>query len=185
MEGRRAPIVHLNRFHEWPASAACRGAAEEAVRLTLRRADRRGADRRGGDGAPGGEHPAADSPGGPADEVSVTCLPAEEIREMNRSHLSRDRPTDVIAFELGRRPALLGDVYVCPEVARDEAGERGISPSEEVLRLVIHGVLHVLGWEHPEGASREESEMFRVQEELLRQVLSGQEGPGAGPEAGS
>lgn len=162
--------MHLNRFDEWPASDRCRDRAEAAVRRTLGRA------------GPPRDEAVAD---GPADEISVTCLSRDEIREMNRSHLSRDRPTDVIAFTLGREPALLGDVYLCPEVAREQAEERGIAPSSEVLRLVIHGVLHVLGWEHPDGSGREESEMFEMQEELLRQVLSGGErdegksGPGS------
>lgn len=94
---------------------------------------------------------------------------------MNRHYLSRDRPTDVIAFELGDPPVVLGDVYLCPEVAEAEAEERGIDPSREILRLVIHGTLHALGWEHPEGAGREESEMFRLQERLLEE-LAGPDG---------
>lgn len=160
MGGAPRATVHLNRFDEWPAASGCRDAAAEAVRLTLRRAD------------PGAED---DAPAGA--EISVTCLSRREIRAMNRRHLSRDRPTDVIAFPLGREPVLLGDVYVCPEVAREQAEERGLRPSTELLRLVIHGVLHVLGWEHPEGEGREESEMFRMQEDLLREVLEREETP--------
>lgn len=160
MGGAPEATVHLNRFDEWPAASRCRDAAAEAVRLTLGRAD------------PGSVE---EVPAGA--EISVTCLSRREIRTMNRRHLSRDRPTDVIAFPLGREPVLLGDVYVCPEVAREQAEERGLRPSTELLRLVIHGVLHVLGWEHPEGEGREESEMFRVQEDLLREVLEREETP--------
>ena len=149
--------VHLNRFEEWPPSRGCRDAAARAVRVTL------------AGGAP-------DAAGGPATgdaEVSVTCLSEREIREMNRRYLSRDGTTDVIAFDLGEDGTVLGDVYLCPEVARQNASERGVEPSREVLRLVIHGVLHVLGWEHPEGHGREESEMYRRQEAILDRVLAG------------
>ena len=62
---------------------------------------------------------------------------------------------------------MLGDVYIAPEVAADHATELEIEASEEVLRLVIHGVLHVLGHDHPEGEDRQSSAMFRLQEELL------------------
>jgi probable rRNA maturation factor len=54
------------------------------------------------------------------------------------------------------------------EQAIRQAAEFGATPADEVLRLAIHGTLHVLGWEHPEGAGRTESEMFARQEELLR-----------------
>lgn len=154
MTGAGEATIHLNRFEEWPTSRGCREAAMRAVRVALAE----GPPSESGDGEEGGA------------EVSVTCVSREEIREMNRRYLSRDAPTDVIAFDLGTPDQLLGDVYLSPEVAEREAAERGIDPSLEVLRLVIHGVLHVLGWDHPEGSGREESPMYRVQERLLARV---------------
>lgn len=104
-------------------------------------------------------------------EISVTFVEAPEIAALNRNHRGRPDPTDVIAFNLAEADAPLGDVYICPEVARESAAERGLAPREELLRLVVHGVLHVFGWDHPEGVDRLESEMFRRQEEILSQLL--------------
>ena len=100
---------------------------------------------------------------GPA-QFSVTFVSAERIRDLNRQHFGRDGTTDVIAFALPHPGLLVGDLYVCPAVARATADETGISEEEELLRLVVHGTLHVLGYEHPEGDERRLSPMWRVQE---------------------
>jgi len=106
-----------------------------------------------------------------AGEISVTFVGAEAITALNETHLQRSRPTDVIAFNLGEPAEPLGDVYICPEVAARSAAELGIDVREELLRLVIHGVLHVAGRAHPNGPERLESEMFRRQEAILERVL--------------
>jgi probable rRNA maturation factor len=106
-------------------------------------------------------------------EVSVTCLDDDAIRAMNLTYLDRDRPTDVIAFSLGEPDGpVLGDIYLGIDQAGRQARELGISFSEEVVRLAIHGTLHVLGHDHPSGDERLESPMFALQERLLREVLS-------------
>ena len=69
----------------------------------------------------------------------------------------------------GRDP-VIGDIYICPDVARAAAAERGIGVREELTRLVIHGTLHVLGHEHPVETGREASPMWKRQEELLARV---------------
>lgn len=107
-----------------------------------------------------------------AGEVSVAFLGDGEITAINREYLGHDHPTDVISFALhepGEPP--LGDVYVGVEQAARQAEELGVDPGEEILRLAMHGTLHVLGYDHPEGAERLESAMFLRQEELLREVL--------------
>lgn len=104
-----------------------------------------------------------------AGEVSVALLGDREITSLNREYLDHDRPTDVISFALhGEGEPPLGDVYVGVEQAHRQAGELGVDPGEELLRLAVHGTLHVLGWDHPEGEERLESAMFRRQEEILR-----------------
>lgn len=143
-----AVTLHLNRLDEWDALGGAGPLLRRAIRLTLSEA---GADRAG--------------------EISVTCLPAPEIEALNRRFLDRDGPTDVIAFELGEGGRLLGDVYVCPDVARSAAREVGIELEEEMVRLVVHGVLHVLGHDHPEDEGRWESRMFRLQERLVARAL--------------
>ena len=106
-------------------------------------------------------------------EVSLTLLDDDDIQAMNRSYLSRDRPTDVIAFSLGEGEGVLGDVYLGAEQAARQARSLGVPLEEELVRLAIHGTLHVLGHDHPEGPEREESDMYRLQERLVREVLSG------------
>jgi probable rRNA maturation factor len=104
-------------------------------------------------------------------EVSVTLLSDVGIQRINRTYLDRDRPTDVIAFSLGDDDALLGDVYIGAEQALRQADELGIEPSEELVRLTVHGLLHVLGHDHPEGPERIDSPMFLRQEVLVREIL--------------
>ena len=110
-------------------------------------------------------------------EVSVTVLDDAGIRAMNRRWLGRDRPTDVLSFRLhDPGEPVLGDIYLGIDQARRQAEERGIPLDEELLRLAVHGTLHLLGHDHPEGPEREESEMFRLQEALVSRVLAGKGG---------
>lgn len=107
-------------------------------------------------------------------EISVTFLDDEAIAALNDEYLGRPGPTDVLAFALhGGGEPVLGDVYVGYEQARRQALDLAVPLEEELLRLAVHGALHVLGHDHPEGAAREESEMYRRQEEILGRVLSG------------
>lgn len=100
---------------------------------------------------------------------SVTCLNTDDMRRMHRRYFGRRRLTDVIAWGLPQPDgSVVGDIYVCPEVARANAVEREIAPSEELLRLAVHGALHVLGYEHPEGNARTQSGMWRRQERYVR-----------------
>ena len=105
-------------------------------------------------------------------EVSVTLLDDARIQELNASYLDRDRPTDVIAFSLGGPAGILGDVYIGYEQAARQADEYRETLETELLRLAIHGTLHVLGHDHPEGPERLESPMFELQERLVAQVLA-------------
>jgi probable rRNA maturation factor len=107
--------------------------------------------------------------------VSITLVDTATIARLNRKHLGHSGPTDVISFQFNRvkrSDAVIGDVYVCPAVARQNAAERDASVRQEVARLVIHGVLHVLGYDHPEDRRRERSRMWRRQEQLLEQLSS-------------
>jgi probable rRNA maturation factor len=100
--------------------------------------------------------------------VSVTFLGREAMRRLNARHKGRDEPTDVIAFSL-KEPdgGTVGDVYLCRWVAAREARARGIPLEQELVRLLIHGTLHVLGRDHPEGPERTRSAMWRRQERYV------------------
>jgi probable rRNA maturation factor len=100
--------------------------------------------------------------------MSVTFLGRDSMRRLNAEHKGHDRPTDVLAFALsGPAGEVIGDVYVCPWVARREAKARGIPLRQELVRLVVHGTLHALGREHPEGPERTRSAMWRRQERYV------------------
>jgi probable rRNA maturation factor len=109
-----------------------------------------------------------------AAEISVALVSDAQIAALNQEYLSHQGPTDVISFHLhGPGEPPLGDVYVGVEQAARQAAGFGASPADEVLRLAVHGTLHVLGWDHPEGEDRAGSEMFLRQEALLHGFLSG------------
>lgn len=97
--------------------------------------------------------------------VEVAFVGRDRMCELNQRWKGEARPTDVLAFALHSNggPAV-GDVYVCPWMARRSAAEYGIPLREELIRLVVHGTLHVLGWDHPEGDDRTASPMWNRQE---------------------
>ncbi len=105
-------------------------------------------------------------------ELSILLVDDEEIQHLNREYLSRDHPTNVLAFPMREgegihlNPALLGDVVVSTETAQQEAQQRGVTLEEEIALLLIHGILHLLGYDHeddPEAAA----EMDAKEEEIL------------------
>ena len=104
-------------------------------------------------------------------EVAVTFLGPVRMRALNREHLGHDSTTDVISFGLpapdGR---LLGDIYVCRAVAQAQAKALGVPLREELVRLVVHGTLHVLGHDHPAGEGRTRSAMWKKQERYVRKL---------------
>ena len=105
--------------------------------------------------------------------ISNTFLGPTAMRRLNRRHKKHDRPTDVLSFPLGMPDGrLVGDIYVCRAVAAVQAKDAGISLREELVRIVVHGVLHVLGHDHPER-NRERSVMWRRQERYVTRILQG------------
>ena len=107
--------------------------------------------------------------------ISISFVSNRAIRALNKRHLRRDRVTDVIAFGFragGKHSPIVGDVYIAPDVAREAARELGIGVREELTRLVVHGTLHVLGYDHPDTAQRERSPMWRRQERLIARLVN-------------
>lgn len=106
--------------------------------------------------------------------MSVTFLTTRAMAKMNREQLGHSGATDIITFELTRPVAdapVTGDMYICPDVARTNATAWGVPLREELARLVIHGTLHTLGLEHPDGEARVTSPMWRAQEKYLRAAI--------------
>lgn len=105
-----------------------------------------------------------------AARVSITFLGADAMGKLNWRHLRHRGPTDVITFALTAIPGapLTGDVYICPEVVRGHARAHGRPVREEIARVVVHAMLHVLGHEHPEDETRTASPMWSAQERYVR-----------------
>lgn len=114
----------------------------------------------------------AESPGEAT--LSITFLGADEMRRLNHQSLGHDRVTDVIAFRLEHPSGLAGDIYVCPSEALKNASAEAVPVRQELVRLVVHGVLHVLGHEHPDAvAGRTASRMWTLQEGYVRALTGG------------
>jgi probable rRNA maturation factor len=92
------------------------------------------------------------------------------MRALNRRTFGRDHLTDVIAFSLPHVACIGGDVYVCASAAAQMKGKATIPLGEELIRLVVHGTLHVLGHDHPAGAGRTRSAMWRRQEHYVMRL---------------
>ena len=82
-----------------------------------------------------------------AGEITVCVAGDKEIRKLNKTFLGKDRPTDVIAFNLGGDGRFCADIIVSTETAIANAGEFRTGPHYELTLYVIHGVLHILGYD--------------------------------------
>ena len=113
----------------------------------------------------------------PLAELSILLMDVPAMTELHVKWMDEPGPTDVMSFpmdeldtarrpdETGPGPALLGDVVLCPDVAAEQAAGAGHSLDDELHLLTVHGVLHLLGYDHAEPAA--EREMFRLQNDLL------------------
>jgi probable rRNA maturation factor len=108
--------------------------------------------------------------------VSVVFVDSRAIRRINRDFLSHDDVTDVIAFPLEAHPLLEGEIYVNLDRARQQARERNLSVGNEVTRLVVHGVLHLTGYN--DRRPREAARMHLRQESYVRRLDGGHEKTG-------
>ena len=111
----------------------------------------------------------------PLAELCIKAVDEPTIAELNQQWMEKDGPTDVLAFPMDElRPGLvneepeegvLGDLVLCPAVATKQAAEAGHAAPEELQLLTVHGILHLLGYDHAEP--EEHKEMFGLQDELL------------------
>jgi probable rRNA maturation factor len=102
-------------------------------------------------------------------KIQVTFFGLVRMRALNARWKGHDRPTDVLSFTLPLPDgSLAADVYICAQVGRRQARELGVPERQELIRLVVHGTLHALGYDHPEGPRRTQSAMWRRQERYVR-----------------
>ena len=107
-------------------------------------------------------------------EVGVIIVGESDMQELNREHRDQDSATDVLSFpidddeSLPGVPRMLGDVAICLPVVLAQATEREVSPAAELTDLLIHGVLHLLGYDHETDAG----EMLARQEEIGDEIAT-------------
>ena len=104
--------------------------------------------------------------------LSVLIVDDTAIQEINRDYLHKDQPTNVISFAMqegdgaGIQPQLLGDVVISAETAERDAAEAGLSTEEELYFLLLHGILHLLGYDHERGSAADAQRMRAREKEL-------------------
>ncbi len=120
----------------------------------------------------------------PSAELSMVLLDTAAMADLHMRWMDLPGPTDVMSFpmdelEPGGRPdapepgpSMLGDIVLCPEFAAEQAAAAGHSLGHELALLTIHGVLHLLGYDH--GTQDEEKEMFALQDRLLEEWVAEQ-----------
>lgn len=114
-------------------------------------------------------------------ELSILFVGADHIRRLNARYAGDDYATDVLAFPMNEDdedddPLMVGDVVVCPEVARDNAAKAGSTLERELQMLVVHGTLHLLGYDHQNDAQR--AAMEKRMSEILASFSAGQPASG-------
>ena len=112
----------------------------------------------------------------PDAQLSILIVDDAGIREINRDYLGKDRPTNVISFAMREgeggdvQPDLLGDVVISAETAARDAAEAGCSFESELYFLLLHGILHLLGYDHERGTAAEARRMEEREREVFALV---------------
>ena len=111
----------------------------------------------------------------PLAELCIKAVDEQTIAALNEQWMEKEGPTDVLAFPMDElRPGLvneepeegvLGDLVLCPDIAEKQASTAGHSTDAEIELLTVHGILHLLGYDHAEPD--EHAEMFSLQDRLL------------------
>jgi len=109
-------------------------------------------------------------------ELSISFTDDENIREINKHYLERNRPTNVISFSLREgeyghiNPQMLGDIVISVETAQRDAVKGKLTLEQEIDFLLIHGILHLLGYNHENTSKEEALKMKRKEKELFNEM---------------
>lgn len=114
-----------------------------------------------------------------AAEVNLVMVDVDTMTELHMKWMDLPGPTDVLSFPMDEltpgsegleTEGMLGDIVLCPEVAAEQAKDAGHAPVEEMLLLTVHGLLHLLGFDHADP--EQEKTMFELQRKLLLNFLA-------------
>jgi probable rRNA maturation factor len=101
-------------------------------------------------------------------ELVIVFVDPTEMRTLNKQYRGKDYPTDVLSFESGE-DGVLGELVVCPQVLRQQALDTGLTYREELGYMIIHGALHLLGYDHETSAS-DAKKMFALQDQIFAKI---------------
>ncbi|MGA1845693.1 rRNA maturation RNase YbeY [Deferribacter abyssi] len=107
-------------------------------------------------------------------EISIVLCDNAEIKGINKQFRGVDKPTDVLSFPMNDdeiSDGILGDIVICIDKAKEFSNKHGFSLDREVSFLFIHGLLHLLGYDH-EKSKESEKEMFDLQEDILKSLIN-------------
>jgi probable rRNA maturation factor len=105
-------------------------------------------------------------------ELSIALVSDAQIKRLNKLYRNKDKPTDVLSFPIGEKVEdwlILGDIVISVDTAKRQAKELGHSLEEELKRLLVHGLVHLLGYDHELGGE-EERKFFELEEFVLREI---------------
>lgn len=108
-------------------------------------------------------------------ELSILITGDKEIHELNRRYLKRDKPTNVLAFPMNTgnnkvKSGMVGDIVISVDTAKREALEMGITMSQRSCELLVHGLTHLMGYDH-EISEKEEKRMQKEEKRLLAVIM--------------
>ncbi|WP_232223806.1 rRNA maturation RNase YbeY [Desulforegula conservatrix] len=114
--------------------------------------------------------------GYPDAELSISIVDDTEIRNLNRDYRGKDKATNVLSFAMNEgdfdsiNPEILGDVVISADTTQTESAEYGMSFDDRLFQLLIHGVLHLVGYDHEQG-DEESAIMEKKSDEIMSKVF--------------
>jgi len=112
----------------------------------------------------------------PESELSVSIVGDRTIRKLNREYLGKDKPTNVISFAMQEGPFaelnahVLGDVVISADTAANEAAEGNIPFESRIIFLLLHGILHLAGYDHERSGEAEAIRMEKKEREIFKEL---------------
>lgn len=109
-------------------------------------------------------------------ELSINLVGEDRIKALNKKYLNKNRTTDVLSFPIGGKVGIkpvdngiiaLGDIFICLPVAKRYALKEGVGLNSKLALLAVHGLLHLLGYDH-EKSKKEADKMYELQEKILK-----------------